>query len=71
MSIVNTIKCDICGRIKGETNHWLKMSNNSSRFTVIVPIATVEYLAMLDICSHECAVKAFQAWLDKGSKVNA
>ena len=61
--------CDVCGRVKGETNHWLvAVSSPICVGVMYVPAECIsnprwpEYI-YLDICGHGCASKHFAAWL--------
>lgn len=53
-------KCDICGALKKEANHWFHARKTDDRFvishweTMIVP----DPEDMMDLCGVECATKA-------------
>jgi hypothetical protein len=62
---VDTYKCDVCGRIKGETNHWFRIDTGVSglelnAWGVIPPTPT-----SVDLCSDQCVIKIVQKWLTK------
>lgn len=63
------IKCDLCGRQKGETNHWLTaLISDVAEMPAIVfgPIdipAAGDGSTLQHICSHACAMKRFSQWL--------
>jgi hypothetical protein len=57
------VKCDECGAIKKDVNHWFIAIGTAERFTVTLP-ETSGYLQLgpgeraLDLCSESCASKA-------------
>lgn len=60
---VDTYKCDICGQIKGENNHWFRidtgvMGLELNAWGVMSPTATT-----IDLCSDQCVIKVVQKWL--------
>jgi hypothetical protein len=60
---VDTYKCDMCGIIKGENNHWFRMDTGISglelnAWGVMPPTAT-----SVDLCSDQCVIKVVQKWL--------
>lgn len=63
---LETLKCDECGAIKKESNHWWKLyklgiANELATLTygyTIFKIDPHELLAELDICSEGCLIKA-------------
>lgn len=60
MSIQTTYKCDVCGKQRGEGNHWLSMMQSdtcSPRFYSWDPQASEH------VCSSACAHKALDEWL--------
>jgi hypothetical protein len=74
-----TYKCDICGALKGETNHWWlrQVSDNSVYFLLstrladhdaVVSAQPLDLRAPTDdkvqhICSEQCATKALSQWM--------
>jgi hypothetical protein len=60
---IESVKCDMCGIQKQETNHWLyaKYRNESIHFSV-GPEESPGY--SLDICGEECAHKILSQWLN-------
>ncbi|MDR3723293.1 MAG: hypothetical protein P4K83_02235 [Terracidiphilus sp.] len=69
MEIPNQIKCDECGRAKGETNHWLKSIEVSGyEGIVFMPAEAFQSeatpgLTVRDQCGQACAHKRLDAWL--------
>ncbi len=60
---VDTYKCDICGTIKGENNHWFRIDAGASglelnAWGVKPPLETT-----VDVCSDQCVIKIVQKWL--------
>ena len=54
---IDTYRCDVCGMIKGENNHWFRIDRNEFRLEltawgVVPPTAT-----SVDLCSDECVIK--------------
>ncbi len=77
--ISDQVKCDICGAIKGDTNHWLVAviippGEDAPEEVCIAfaPIAAEVQDEAVDkrdgeiehICGHACAVKRFSQWLE-------
>lgn len=67
--ITDQIRCDVCGAIKGETNHWLVAIVDPS--FVGIAFEPAELLedrsgppVFEDICGHACAHKRFSQWLE-------
>ena len=60
-----TISCDICGKPKGETNHWYKLSARIGQLLIQksdgVDFSEIE----LDICGESCLIKAISERLGK------
>jgi len=61
--------CDVCGRVKGETNHWLVAVSLLDHAGILYQPAELasdprksDY-TYIDICGHNCAGKHFAAWL--------
>lgn len=70
---VELYKCDICGAVKQEANHWYRASRNDAPSFYIVPRHD-EYTATkeMHLCGLECAGKAMHKALageGKGSSV--
>jgi hypothetical protein len=53
-------KCDVCGEIKGETNHWWKGQRLEALVQITPAAAVPEVKADADLCGRACAHK----WLD-------
>jgi hypothetical protein len=53
--IKQTITCDMCGREKGEVNHWYLMG---SLTTFVVTAWASNFEGYQHICGQECAHKA-------------
>lgn len=73
MLVPDEIRCDVCGRQKGETNHWLQCITQPAKeeFPAIegigfgpidAPISGTD-VKVEHICCHACAVKRFSQWL--------
>lgn len=59
---VETVKCDECGAIKGESNHWLKIQVDPETGAVSVKhcVPMIGYQER-DICGQAC----FHKYLDR------
>jgi hypothetical protein len=57
----NATKCDVCGKIKGETNHWLRVWVTGTVVAITgyetetCPLATDA--SQFDVCGQDCAVR--------------
>ena len=60
MSQQVTFTCDICGKRKGEANHWFKAAKFDDRYPgfKIIPWGTGDIENEMHLCGMECAVKA-------------
>jgi hypothetical protein len=68
MTTVTTQACDVCGRLKQQVNHWLRITVSDTEGIVIVPAidgkkSYFHGLAIEDICGAECAQKRLSQWL--------
>ena len=72
MQVPSHIICDICGRPKGETNHWLAAitipaNDQDLRGIAFAPIDTPvndPAIKKEHICGQACAHKRFSQWLE-------
>ena len=60
---VDTYKCDVCGTMKSENNHWFRIETGVSglelnTWGVMTPSSTT-----VDLCSDGCVIKMVQKWL--------
>lgn len=60
---VNTYKCDVCGTMKGENNHWFRVGSGVSGLELNAWGAVPESETTVDLCSDECVIKIVQKWL--------
>jgi hypothetical protein len=62
---VDTYKCDVCGTIKGENNHWFRIDTGVSGLELnawgVMPLSSTS----ADLCSDQCVIKVVQKWLTK------
>jgi hypothetical protein len=74
---VTTVACDVCGRQKQETNHWLLViSRPDVEGLIFQPAGTEEEprrerTTYEDVCSDGCAQKRLQRYLDELKKFTA
>lgn len=60
---VETIKCDVCGRVKGDANKWIAVIEHLGAMTVATRsyfeehAATYPQRCVEDICSTTCLYK--------------
>ena len=53
-----TVTCDVCGAVKGATNHWyLLRLTGDDEGVVIEPHSTQKLSGDLDVCGKPCAIK--------------
>ena len=67
---VDTYKCDVCGTVKGENNHWFRADSGLSglevrAWGVMQPTGT-----SMDLCSDSCVIKTVQKWLTNQANVS-
>ncbi len=78
---VNTVACDVCGRMKQETNHWFLAiapvdtsdpRNNGIAFgTSEAVIQDSTGLILEHICGQECLHKRLSRWFDDLNSLTA
>lgn len=66
--------CDVCGKTRGEGNHWLMRKPEPSLESVVIPAspAFTTWMSLYEndptwghLCSRECALKLIERWLEK------
>lgn len=64
-------RCDECGTVKGETNHWWAVMNHPTqpRFSTATEADLEEVRATfrLDYCGQYCVTTVFNRWLSTGT----
>jgi hypothetical protein len=60
---VDTFKCDVCGRIKGENNHWFRIDASGNGLELHGWGAVQAGESTVDLCSDLCVIKTVQQWL--------
>jgi hypothetical protein len=72
MAKVETITCDVCGKIKGEVNHWFKASSTDGSDEIIRGFSVYPSdepidrgFVYLDLCGQSCVVQAINSWMQK------
>jgi hypothetical protein len=59
---INTYKCDMCGTVKGENNHWFRICNaDGIKLEAWNKMPSSE--TTVDLCSDSCVIKVVQKWL--------
>jgi len=61
---VDTYKCDQCGQMKGELNHWFLFGSHDTQCRV-VRWGFADREDELHLCSDACVIKQVQGWLSK------
>jgi hypothetical protein len=60
---VDTYKCDVCGTVKGENNHWFRAETGIAGLELnpwgVMPASG----STVDLCSDQCVIKTVQKWL--------
>ena len=64
MSYATVIKCDVCGKIKGESNKWLAFSESDSHLLIGKD-------EPLDACSDTCIQKVVARVVERLRNCNA
>lgn len=68
MSEVRTVKCDVCGRQKQETNHWLIAIQHPDLSGILfVPADDAQEdldYPRQDICGRACATQRLNQWIE-------
>lgn len=57
---VTTTTCDICGKLKGEVNHWYTLNVGGGSFELIPGVGLGK---TYDICGQACATSALSKWM--------
>lgn len=71
-SHVQTV-CDICGKVKGETNAWWKIavrSSAKSKPTLILMSSEEEISDVKDVCGMQCVSQAVARFMNYGNIEN-
>ena len=67
----DVIECDVCHKIKGEGNKWLKAAIDDSltnaRFIIVSSVSSESFgsAIVVDFCSDACLFKFIQPIIDK------
>lgn len=69
MAEVSTFRCDVCGKLKEQANHWYRGCQTDEPRFVIVSWDAASVLPahhpVLHFCGMECAVKAMQKAMEQ------
>lgn len=60
---VDTYRCDVCGQIKGENNHWFRIDTAATTLELHSWGAVEPKESTVDLCSDQCVTKVVQKWL--------
>jgi hypothetical protein len=66
MAEVTTYRCDVCGKLKQEANHWYLAHANAARFVIHRWDLELNYDPKLHLCGMECAQKAMAKAMQEG-----
>jgi hypothetical protein len=66
MSTKTTISCDLCGKVKGETNGWWKVLLRPAQSGNVVELAVFHWRQAggIDVCGMQCATQALARFMD-------
>lgn len=65
MSTETIVRCDFCGKVKGEVNHWWSLWLQDRTRLIISPY--VEMSAAKDACGMQCATQGLARFMDHGT----
>ena len=68
---VTTYKCDVCGQIKGENNHWFRIAAGASGLELSAWATSPAAASAVDLCSDQCVIKTVQKWLGERNEISA
>ena len=60
---VDTYKCDVCGIVKGENNHWFRIDTSGPNLELNAWGLAPATATTVDLCSDSCVIKTVQQWL--------
>jgi hypothetical protein len=60
---IDTFKCDVCGQIKGENNHWFRIDSDCGGLSVGAWNTVLATSTTVDLCSDACVIRVVQKWL--------
>ena len=60
---VDSYKCDVCGSMKGENNHWFRMDTGALGLELNAWGVMPQTESSMDLCSDQCVIKVVQKWL--------
>ena len=60
---VDTYKCDVCGTVKGENNHWFRIETGGVSLELSAWGVAPATATTVDLCSDSCVIKTVQQWL--------
>jgi hypothetical protein len=58
MAEVTTYKCDVCGKLKQEANHWFRGQQTPGRWFTVLRWDCDGAASELHLCGQECVQKA-------------
>lgn len=72
MARAESVTCDVCGRVKGEANHWLIAFSGADKPAAVGFVSAADRqeldglsdLVIEDLCGADCAHKRLQRTLD-------
>ncbi len=60
---IDSYKCDVCGAIKGENNHWFRIDTGPSGLVLNAWGVMQPTESSVDLCSDQCVTKVVQKFL--------
>lgn len=67
MSIETKYVCDVCGAVRGETNHWFVGGTEDSNLQIWPFDSDPLYGGQQHLCGQKCAHAMLDRWLTTGS----
>lgn len=62
MSTVQATKCNSCGKLKQEANHWFRGISGTSFHVLTATSQLGQNDKKLDLCGEECAHRVLSEW---------
>jgi hypothetical protein len=60
---VDTFKCDVCGKMKGDGNHWFRIEAADAGMKMAPWGKLKPSPTSVDLCSDQCVLTQVQKWL--------
>jgi hypothetical protein len=71
MARVQSVVCDGCGKVKGDTNHWWKVlvdENPKGPYLALTPLdsnwLSGDWTQIFDLCGQACVISKLSEWMN-------